>query len=167
MRAKVRVIDAKGQVVEGYDEYFSSAPAKLREVRGNSEIIVVGKTNCARTGGQAFSCRDDGDDDNLIFGLRELTAEAVVSAAESVGACSAGKCKSYIIDEAATLQIEGISVIAIAPGLHHTLVTLVVNEEGAPVSSTEVEWVNGRILAQAHYEYLLDVAIEPLALPKR
>jgi hypothetical protein len=100
LRAKVRVIDAKGQVVEGYDEYFSSAPAKLREVRGNSEI-------------------------------------------------------------------EGISVIAIAPGLHHTLVTLVVNEEGAPVSSTEVEWVNGQVLAQAHYEYLLDVAIEPLTLPKR
>ena len=158
LRARVRVTDATGAVVDGYDEHFSSVPVKLREVRSNRETIFVDGTHCTRTDSAAFSCVDAEMDINVLFGLRELTADAIVSVAESGS--------TYVIDQAAVLEVEGTSLVSTAPTLNHTVVTLVVNQHGRPVSVKEVEWVSGEITVQAEYVYMFDEAVQPFDVPR-
>ncbi len=167
LRDDVHFMEANGRRSVGYDEFFSLSPVKFREVRENSETIVVGQVVCSRAGVERFECENTDIDIGLNFGIHELTPEAITSIEVSSVTCGGDSCASYVIDQADVMMLLDRKFITSSPHANHNIYTLVVTRDGTPFSFREIHWADGKLDGpEATYLYSYDTTVKPFDLPE-
>lgn len=137
-----------GTEAQGHDDYLMGSPARLREIRRDSEVIVVGDRMCTRTATSPFAC--EANEDAIYQGLRPIDAEKVFTAIRSRRPCGGMQC-----DVVELRQIEpdmpsdflsevGRSATNMSWRIQRT--ELLVRPDGLPFSLTEGMWKDGALV---------------------
>lgn len=165
VRAEVVLEYPDGSSGKGLDEYISTTPLRLREIRPSYEAVGVGDTVCTKQAGEAMAC-DEGD---FYIGIREFDESAIRRAQFSMEACAASSCRRVDIEQQ-TVPWEALQSLLQGQVQEERearqILSLLIREDGLPYSFTESTWSEGRLVeALATYRFDYDVEVNPIELP--